>query len=156
MRQKQMAVLDAARQEKEEVGRLERRVQAQLFLDVLQGAFESAWARPEDLQRALAELPGTVKEEGRRRVLLSYLEAMRGCLREESEVGEGGADTGAQARRKRRHKPRQRGGSGCSDQEGVSEDEVRGMQKLRRGWTPAHCCTLGSIVGHVRNKVLSD
>jgi hypothetical protein len=122
-----MAVLDAPRHEAEEVGRLERRVQAQLFLDVLQGAFESAWARPEDLQRALAELPSTAREEGRRHVLLSYLEAMRGCLREGPEVGEGGADVDgrAQGRRKRRHKPRRRGSaSGSSDQE-WSENEVR-------------------------------
>jgi hypothetical protein len=121
-----MAVLDAPRHEAEEVGRLEKRVQAQLFLDVLQGAFESAWGRPEDLQRALAELPSTAKEEGRRRVLMSYLEAMRGCLREESGVGEGGAgaDGRAQGRRKRRHKPRRRGSASGSDQEG-SENEVR-------------------------------
>jgi hypothetical protein len=116
------------------VGRLERRVQAQLFLDVLQGAFESAWERPEDLQRALAELPSTAKEEGRRRVLMSYLEAMRGCLREESEVGEGGTGGGTvgQGRGKRRRQTRQqRRGSG-SEQEG-SGTEVR---KRCRTWAP--------------------
>jgi hypothetical protein len=119
-----MAVLDAPRHEAEEMARLERRVQAQLFLDVLQGAFESAWERPEDLQRALAELPSTTKEEGRRHVLMSYLEAMRGCLVEGLEVGEGEAGTRAQGRRKRRHKPRRRGSASGSEQEG-SGTEVR-------------------------------
>jgi hypothetical protein len=124
-----MAVLDAPRHEAEGVARLERRVQAQLFLDVLQGAFESAWERPEDLQRALAELPSTVREEGRRRVLISYLEAMRGCLREGPEAGKGEAGTRAQGRRKRRLKPRRRGSASGSDQEG-SENEVRSWVTL--------------------------
>jgi hypothetical protein len=123
----QMAVLDAPRREAEEMARLERRVQAQLFLDVLQGAFESAWERPEDLQRALAELPSTAKEEGRRHVLMSYLEAMRGCLGEESKVGKGGAGAVAgQGRGKRRRQARQqRRGSGSEQEEG-SGTEVRG------------------------------
>jgi hypothetical protein len=151
MNQTPMAVLDAPHHEAaEEVGRLERRVQAQLFLDVLQGAFESAWECPEALQRALAELPSTIKEEGRRRVLLSYLEAMCGCLREGPEVGEGGAgvDGRAQARRKRGHKPRRRGSASGSDQE-WSENEVRhtALLMLRPGWTPAQCGRRDQLIG---------
>jgi hypothetical protein len=138
-----MAVLDAARHEAaEEVGRLERRVQAQLFLDVLQGAFESAWECPEDLQHALAELPSTAREEGRRHVLLSYLEAMRGCLREESEVGEGGAgaDGRVQGRGKRRRQARQqRRGSG-SEQEGSGTE-------VRKWSVAAWCRTWGALLG---------
>jgi hypothetical protein len=122
-----MAVINSSRREAEEVGRLERRIQAQLFLDVLQGAFESAWERPEDLQRALAELPSTAKEEGRRHVLISYLEAMRGCLREESEAGEGGAgaDERAQGRGKRRRQARQQRRGSDGEQEEGSGTEVR-------------------------------
>jgi hypothetical protein len=60
--------------------------------------FKSLKERPEDLQRTLAELASTAREEGRRRVLMSYLEAITGCLREGPEVGEGEIGTGADYR----------------------------------------------------------
>jgi hypothetical protein len=104
-----MAVLDAPPHH--ELGTVERgraSIRAQKFLDVLQGAFQLTWERPEELRQAMSELSTSEEAKIGLRVLWEYLEAlspsllsMYGVEAREGE-GEGGAARQAKDGRKRR------------------------------------------------------
>jgi hypothetical protein len=91
----QMAVVDApSHHEPGTVEQAKAGVRAQRFLDVLQGAFQLTWERPEELRQAMSELSTTEEAKAGLRVLWEYLEALSPSLSGLCGVGAGEAEAG--------------------------------------------------------------
>jgi hypothetical protein len=119
-----MAVVDAPpHYEANEVERVKVSIRAQTFLDVLQGAFQSTWGRPEALSQAMWEVSGTEEAKAGLRCLLSYVEALSPCLSRLCGVGgrEGEAGAGRQGKGRRKRRKRGGGSRGSSGVDDVSE-----------------------------------
>jgi hypothetical protein len=99
------------------VERVKVSVRAQTFLDVLQGAFQSTWERPEVLTQAVLEVSATEEAKAGLRCLLSYLEALSPCVSRLCGVGrqEGEASAARQAKGRRKRRKRGRGGIAGGD-----------------------------------------
>jgi hypothetical protein len=116
------------------------RVRAQTFLDVLQGAFQSTWERPEALAHAISEVSASGEAEARLRCLLPYLEALSPCLSRLYGAGgpEGmvGASRQGNGRRKRRKRGGGRGGAGDSSVQSSGDEDDTAAEQCQ-GLSPA-------------------
>jgi hypothetical protein len=115
-----MAVPDAPpHHEPSTVERGNASVRAQRFLDVLQGAFQLTWERPEELRQAMSELSTNEEAKAGLRVLWEYLEALSPSLSSmcgvEAREAEAGTARQTRSMTKSTCKRRKRGsGSGSS------------------------------------------
>jgi hypothetical protein len=133
-----MAVLDAPpHHELSTVEGGKASVRAQRFLDVLQGAFQLTWERPEELRQAMSELSTSEEAKAGLRVLWEYLEALSPSLSSLCGVGarEGEGEGGAARQAKDRRKRRKRGSRSNTSGTGVGDvSEVsRGGSRPRLG-----------------------
>jgi hypothetical protein len=122
------------------VERVKASVRAQTFLDVLQGAFQSSWERPEALAQAMWEVSGSEEAKAGLCCLLLYVEALSPCLSRLCGVGgregEGGAGRQGKGRRRRRRRKRGGGVGGGGSSVGSSGDEEE-MTAPEQGLSPA-------------------
>lgn len=138
-----MAVLDTWKCEANAVEGAKVRARALRFLDMLQGAFQLTWERPEELQKALAELSATEETIAGRDVLVSYLDALSSCLSRPYGVRGREGETDAAQQAKGRHRQTQ-GASGARGRSGstiigeVSEVGQCPKQELCKARACAH------------------
>jgi hypothetical protein len=108
--------------------RVKASVRAQTFLDVLQGAFQSTWGRPEALRQAMWEVSCGEEAKAGLCGLLSYVEALSPCLSRLCGVGgregEAGAGRQGKGRRKRRKRAASGRGGGSVPSSGDEEETV--------------------------------
>jgi hypothetical protein len=133
-----MAVVDAPPQhEASAVERVKASVRAQTFLDVLQGAFQSTWERPEALAQAMSEVSGSEEAKAGLCCLLSYVEALSPCLSRLCGVGGRAGEALAGRQGKGRRKRRKRAANGRSGGSSVASSADEEKTAPEQGLSPA-------------------